>query len=89
LHLQNGDTINSKLSDPRCRVGQWLEAGKPLDEIVDLAYMTALSRFPSAAERKSVLALAEQSLAEGAERRLVLEDMLWSLMTSPEFLFAH
>lgn len=89
LHLQNGDTINSKLSDARCRITQWLEADKPLDEIVDQAYLTALSRLPSAAERKQVLTLTKEALAEGVERRMVLEDMLWSLMTSPEFLFAH
>ena len=89
LHLNNGDTLNNKLSDSRCVISKWIAAELPLDEIVDQAYLTALSRFPSAAERTHVLTLAEQSLSEGAERRLVLEDLLWSLMTSPEFLFAH
>lgn len=89
LHLSNGDTLNNKLSDPRCVVSRWIEAEMPLEGIVVEAYLTALSRLPSAAERKQVLSLAEQSLGEGTERRLVLEDLLWSLMTSPEFLFAH
>jgi hypothetical protein len=89
LHLHNGETLNNKLSDPRSIITAWLDSQKPLDEVVDQAYLAALSRFPSAAERQRVLTCAEQSLAEGAERRLVLEDFLWSLMTSPEFLFAH
>lgn len=89
LHLSNGDTLNDKLSDPRSVVGRWIEGNMPLDEIVEQAYLGALSRFPSAAERKQVAALADEALSAGEERRLVLEDLLWSLMTSPEFLFTH
>lgn len=89
LHLSNGDTLNDKLSDARCVISRWLVADMPLEEVVAEAYLRALSRFPSVAERTAVMAPAEQALSEGAERRLVMEDLLWSLMTSPEFLFAH
>lgn len=89
LHLLNGDTLNNKLSDPRCVVNRWIEEEIPLDEIIDQAYLSALSRFPSAAERRQVMSIAQNALAEGNQRRLVLEDILWSLMTSPEFLFTH
>ena len=89
LHLSNGDTLNSKLSDAKSIVGRWVGDSRPIEEIVEEAYLLALSRFPSAAERKELVSVTESELAQGVERRTVLEDMLWSLMTSPEFLFSH
>ncbi len=89
LHLSNGDTLNQKLSDERSIVTQWLKEDKPLEEVVEDAYLVALSRFPSAAERKQLISVSEEALSTGAERRQVLEDILWSLMTSPEFMFSH
>ncbi len=89
LHLSNGDTINSKLSDPKCIVTRWIDSQTPIEEVVDQAYLLALSRFPSAAERKQLTVLTEQGITTPEDRRQVLEDLLWSLMTSPEFLFTH
>lgn len=89
LHLSNGDTLNNKLSDSKSIVGRWVAEAKPIEDIIEESYLLALSRFPSAAERKELLAVTEAELAQGVDRRTVLEDMLWSLMTSPEFLFTH
>lgn len=89
LHLSNGDTLNSKLSDSRSIVSRWIADAKPIEDIIEESYLLALSRFPSAAERKELVRVTEAELAEGSDRRSVLEDMLWSLMTSPEFLFTH
>ncbi len=61
-----------------------MSEGKPIEEHIEEAYLLALSRFPSAAERKELVTVMESELAQGNERRAVLEDMLWSLMTSPE-----
>ncbi len=89
LHLSNGDTLNNKLSDSRSIIGRWVTDARPMEEVVEEAYLLALSRFPSAAERKELVTLAETELGQGVDRRTVLEDLLWSLMTSPEFLFSH
>lgn len=89
LHLSNGDTLNSKLSDATSIVSRWVADSRLVEEIVEESYLLALSRFPSAAERKDLVAVTEAELAQGIDRRTVLEDMLWSLMTSPEFLFTH
>ena len=78
LHLLNGDTINDKLSDPRCVVTRWIAVGLTLDEVMDQAYLTALSRFPSAAERSQLLNVAEQSLTDGTERRLLFHQCPFS-----------
>ncbi len=89
LHLSNGDTLNNKLSDSRCVVSNWLKDQLPIDDVIEQAYLTALSRLPSTEERKQLLTVAKQSASDGADAREVLEDLLWSLMTSPEFLFTH
>jgi hypothetical protein len=49
---------------------------------VPLLYRHILARLPTPAEQR----LAEQALAEGPEG---LEDLLWSLFLSPEFLYLH
>ena len=89
LHLSNGTTINDKLSDPKSVVGRWVNENLPLEEIIDQAYLSALSRMPSAEERRKMLALVAEADQASVARRETLEDILWSLMTSPEFLFAH
>ena len=89
LHLSNGTTINDKLSDPKSIVSRWVNESLPLEEIIDQAYLSALSRMPSADERRKMLALVTEADQANVVRRETLEDVLWSLMTSPEFLFAH
>lgn len=89
LHLSNGTTINEKLSAPESIVSQWVNENVALEEVIDQAYMAALSRLPSAEERNKMLALVAEADVEKVTRRESYEDILWSLMTSPEFLFAH
>ncbi len=89
LHLNNGTTINDKLSDPKSIISSWVQENLPLEDIIDQAYLAALSRFPSADERRNLLMLVAAADQEGIARRESYEDMLWSLMTSREFLFSH
>ncbi len=87
LHLSNGDTINEKLAAKGNRIEQILTAGEPNEKIVEDAFLSTLSRYPSADERTRLL--AELSAAPAAERRQVLEDLYWGLLTSKEFLLNH
>lgn len=89
LHLNNGDTINDKLADKSCILSEWTESGVPLESVIERAYLRALSRWPSAAERQSVQELIASADEAGVSRRESYEDLMWSLLTSPEFLFAH
>lgn len=89
LHLSNGDTLNEKLADERCVVTHWVEKDIPLTSVIDKAYLLALSRFPSAAERSRLVGLIREADTTGVDRRESFQDLLWSLMTSQEFLFAH
>jgi hypothetical protein len=56
-------------------------------ELIESAYLRCLARFPTATERDSLL--RELAAADSSERRIVMEDLFWSLMTSREFLYNH
>ena len=61
-------------------------SGKPVESWLDEAYIAALSRLPSAAEKEAV----SQALAEAKDgSRLVMEDVYWALISSREFIFNH
>lgn len=88
LHLSNGSTLNEKLAHPNAILSQWLaDPAMTLERMVDRAYLMALSRSPSSAERQALV--SELQAIEGDERRKGLEDLLWGLLTSREFLFNH
>jgi hypothetical protein len=54
---------------------------------VEDVYLEALSRMPTKAENESLV--AELAAANSEERRQVIEDLYWSVLTSREFLFNH
>lgn len=86
LHLYNGETVNKKLA------AKGSAAELAVDEadnakIVEELYLAALSRLPSEAERQPLV--AELTAAKQEDRRQVIEDLYWSVLTSREFLFNH
>jgi len=87
LHLANGTTINGKLAAKGGRVTQTLATDPKPRELVDEAWVRCLSRQPTDAERKPLEEMLEKAKPE--ERREIVEDMYWSLLTSREFLFRH
>ncbi len=88
LNLNNGDTLNAKLTEKGSVVDQLLETYKAdYVAVVKTAYLRCLSRLPSDLESASLV--KELNDATEEERRTVVEDLLWSLMTSREFLFNH
>jgi hypothetical protein len=87
LHLSNGDTLNKKLAAPEGRVSQLLAKKATDEEIIEEAYRLALSRGPRPEELAGLTSLF--SAASPAEKRVVIEDLFWSLFSSREFLFQH
>ena len=87
LHLSNGSTLNEKLAAKDGRVTKLLAQNLPDAELIDEAYFLALSRSAGAKEREGLLPLL--AAATGDEKRRVVEDLFWSLLTSREFLFQH
>ena len=87
LHLANGSTINDKLAAKEGHVTQILATTPVPAELVDAAWLRCLSRFPTATEREPFETMLLAATEE--EKRLIVEDMYWSLLTSREFLFRH
>jgi hypothetical protein len=87
LHLSNGSTINDKLSAKAGRVTQILATDPTPQVLVDEAWLRCLSRMPTDAERKPIEEML--TAAKPEEKRELVEDMYWSLLTSREFLFRH
>jgi len=85
LHLSNGDTLNNNLHSQQSCVNTIIT--KDNDEIIEETYLLCLSRLPSESERKRLRNIFE--VASETERRGVVEDIFWALMTSREFLFQH
>lgn len=87
LHLANGTSVNDKLAARESRVTRILATDPAPARIIEDAWMTCLSRPPVAEERQPF----ERWLSEAspAEKREVVEDLYWSLLTSTEFLFQH
>ncbi|HEY0455524.1 MAG TPA: DUF1549 domain-containing protein [Verrucomicrobiae bacterium] len=87
LHISNGDTLNQKLSAKKNRISEMLADKWPADKIIEEAYLSALSRFPTEKEKGKLLEDFEK--VKDKERRALVEDIFWALLSSKEFLFNH
>ncbi len=87
LHVINGDTLNKKLSAADGYVALFLKLGLSDARIIEHVFLTAFSRYPTESEKSSLV--AELGKARKDSRQQALEDMLWALLTSKEFLFNH
>lgn len=85
LHTLNGDFLMEKIASKSGRIAQEIEAKKTDDEIITDIYLRALSRRPTDSE----LATARQFVSETTNRTEVLEDLLWSIVNSKQFLFVR
>ena len=87
LHLSNGTTLNDKLAATEGRITQILATEPKPADLVEQAWVRTLSRRPTEAERKPFEEML--AAADSEEKRQIVEDMYWSLLTSREFLFRH
>jgi len=87
LHIMNGDTLNSKLAAKDGRITKLLEEKTSPESIIEQAYLSALSRRPTAEEKTQTLAVFSE--VSDDDQRLAIEDLYWSVLSSKEFLFNH
>jgi len=88
LNLSNGDTLNQKLAAEGSVVDTLLDQfSQNPAALVRTAYLRTVSRLPSESEVEALV--AEIASSEPEDRRVLVEDLLWSLMSSKEFLFNH
>jgi hypothetical protein len=93
LHISNGKTLNDKLRAAGGAIDTLMEASLPDEAMLTRIYRMALAHDPSDAEKKQALALLAADGAGGAEatqeQREKIEDLMWAVLTSKEFLFNH
>lgn len=85
LLLSNSDEVENKIAAKEGVIERMLTEKRPVAEIIDELYLGALARFPSTKERERAAAF----VAAEKDPRPALEDVLWSLVNSKEFLFNH
>lgn len=90
LHLNNGQTLNDKLRNPKSRMNQWLNAKTSDAEIIEQVFQYALARSPSPAEKTRFLNILADGMKGGVNtRHEAIEDVFWAVLTGKEFLFNH
>ena len=85
LHLMNNAGVNGRLSAKTGRIMKLIESKAPDAKIIEEFYLAAYSRFPNPTELKQGVA----SLSTSKNRQQKMEDLLWALLNSKEFLFNH
>ena len=83
--LLNDDSVNRKINDAQGRVAKLVQAKTTLSKMIEELYMVSLSRPPRLEELKK----AEEYAAKAPNQREAMQDLLWVLLNSREFLFNH
>ena len=85
LHLMNNSGINAKIGAKEGRISKAIERKRTNPQIVEELYLATFSRYPTPQELK----LRITALDSAKDRKQSLEDLLWALVNSKEFLFNH
>ncbi len=85
LHLMNSDFIQGKLTNGNGRAQRLLKENKTNREIIEEFYFVTFSRPPLDDE----LEIADEIITKAPSRKEGVEDLLWALINSREFIFNH
>jgi hypothetical protein len=85
LHLANSPDIDDKIASDSGRAAKLVKDKVAPEKAVEELFLAAYARQPSAAERRKVLGYLQRE----KDLRRGLEDVLWALLNSKEFLFNH
>jgi hypothetical protein len=86
LFLKNGTAVRQLLSPRDGNLTDRLSKLAEIGQLTDELYESVLTRLPTDDERRET---AEAIKARGAERPVVMQDLVWALLTSAEFRFNH
>jgi hypothetical protein len=87
LHLQNGESVLSKIRSGTGRLAQLLRSTKSEPERVDELFLATLGRLPTAEVRARFTALLNEAGKDGKDD--AYRDLFWALLNSKEFSFNH
>ncbi len=84
LHLMNAPNLTRKITADDGRAAKLAASKRTPAEIVEELYLLAYCRLPTAAETAACVSRFEKT---GAKRREAVEDLMWGLLNTPEFVF--
>ncbi|MEY4566708.1 MAG: hypothetical protein RLY14_1678, partial [Planctomycetota bacterium] len=85
LILMQGDSVEKRIRDSKGRANALSKSEKSPTQIIEELYWIALSRPPNNTE----LQQASESLSDPEKRQQGIEDLVWALINSQEFLLHH
>jgi len=95
LHLMNAQRLHEKVTRDGSRTARLAASSRSCEKIVEELYLLVYSRLPTDEERRiaagridSASRVEDASEADRAvRRRRAVEDLLWALLNTPEFVF--
>lgn len=85
LWLANSDEMENKLANGEGRIAKLLAANQPIAEIIGELYLAAYARRPGEPEAATAVSYIDGQ----QDKRQALEDLLWTIVNSKEFMFNH
>jgi len=86
LHMMHSNDLQAKLANKSGRAAKLAASDKSPEQIVQELYLSAYGREPRAEEIRIALTAFFQA---GATRQTAIEDIMWALINSAEFVFNH
>ena len=84
LHLMNAPNLSRKITADDGRAAKLASSKLTSPEVVEELYLLAYCRPPTAEEKAACVSRFEKT---GAKRREAVEDLMWGLLNTPEFVF--
>jgi hypothetical protein len=85
LHLTNSPEINEKIASGNGRVAKLIQEKASPEKAVEELFLAAFARLPTDDEKTKVMA----HLGNQKDLRRGLEDLVWALVNTREFIFNH
>ncbi len=85
LHLLNSQEVQDKVTAENGTVAMLADGDSPLDQRISGLYLRVYSRQPTQEE----LAVARSHVTQTSSTRQGIEDLMWALLNTKEFLFNH
>jgi hypothetical protein len=87
LHLMNAPNLDGKIRNENGRAATLAASKMSPEEIVEELYLLVYARYPQDKEMRAGSARIPPAGTPVKGRRSAVEDLLWALLNTPEFLF--
>ncbi len=87
LHLLNGKLLNERIQSPESRLSRKIKENVSSEKIIREFYLLALSRLPTEGEQQ--FWAKEFGSIQEKQRVDLLQDFVWAMLTSQEFVTNH